>query len=166
MQRIGIVLAFVAWLGAAESPQELPKEIRHALDSLHTGWRFAQLDTFNTQQLKPDERPDWVSGDLDARGKPDYVVQIVDPRRPQDSRQLVLGFINLARGFTRVAIDSTPQSHQTYLRVNRRGTRGFDIETHHEFTYQRDVLSILYDQTAGMDCPYANGRFSCTVSGD
>ena len=166
MQRIGIVLTFVAWLGAAESPQELPKEIRQALDSLHTGWRFAQLDTFNTQQLKPDERPDWVTGDLDARGKPDYVVQIVDPGRPQDSRQLVLGFINSARGFSRLSIDSTPQSLQTYLRVNRRGTRGFNIETHRWFTHQRVVLSILYGQTAGMDCPYASGRFSCTVSGD
>jgi hypothetical protein len=166
MRRTGIVLALLACLGAAESPQELPKEIRQALDSLHTGWRFAQLDTFNTRQLKPDERPDWVTGDLDARGKPDYVVQIVDPRRPQDSRQLVLGFINSARGFTRLPIDSTPQSQQAYLRVNRRGTRGFDIETHQWFTYQRDVLSILYAQTAGVDCPYADGRFSCTVSGD
>jgi hypothetical protein len=161
-----VALVFLSWLAAAWSQQELPKEIRQALDSLHAGWRFAQLDTFNTQQLKPDERPDWVTGDLDARGKPDYVVQIVDPGRTPDSRQLVLGFINSARGFTRLPIDSTSESQQTYLRVNRRGTRGFNIETHRWFSYQRDVLSILYDQTAGMDCPYTNGRFSCIVSGD
>jgi hypothetical protein len=163
---MGIVLALLAWLAAAKSPQELPKEIRQALDSLHTGWRFAQLDTFNTQQLGPDDRPDWVTGDLDARGKPDYVVQIVDRRRPENSRQLVLGFINAGGHFTRLSIDSTPQSDETYLRVNRRGARGFDIEKHRWFTYQRDVLTILYNQTAGMDCPFANGHFSCTVSGD
>jgi hypothetical protein len=161
-----IALGFLSWSHSPKSPQELPKPIRRTLDSLHPGWHFAQLDTFNSQQLKADERPDWVTGDLDGRGRPDYVAQVVDPGRPADSQQLVLGFINGGSGFTKFSIDSTPESKQTYLRVNRRGTRGFDIETHHWFTYQRDVLSILYDQTAGMDCPYAKGRFSCTVSGD
>lgn len=159
-------LGLLSWPDPPKSPPELPKEIRRTLDSLHPGWHFAQLDTFNTQQLKADERPDWVTGDLDARGRPDYVVQIVDSGRPNDSQQLVLGFINRGPAFTTFSIDSTPESKQIYLRVNRRGTRGFDIETHHWFTYKLDVLSILYDQTAGMDCPYTKGRFSCTVSGD
>jgi hypothetical protein len=161
-----IGLWFLGWPDPPQSPPEPPKEIRRTLDSLHPGWHFAQLDTFNTQQLKADERPDWVTGDLDAQGRPDYVVQIVDPRRPEDSQQLVLGFIHRGSGFIMFSIDSTPESKQIYLRVNRRGTRGFDIETHRWFIYQLDVLSILYDQTAGVDCPYAKGRFSCTVSGD
>jgi hypothetical protein len=111
----------------------------------------------------PPELPKEIRRTLDSLHP---VVQIVHPVRPEDSRQLVLGFINRGPGFTRFSIDSTPESKQIYLRVNRRGTRGFDIETHHWFTYKLDVLSILYDQTAGMDCPYAKGRFSCTVSGD
>jgi hypothetical protein len=157
------VLSLPAFAGGQSA---LPAEIRRTLDQHFSGWQFAQLDSFNSQRLKPGERPDWVSGDLDGRGKQDYVVQIVSPARPENWQQLVLAFIAEGQGFTRFAIDSAGKFHETYLRVNRRGTRGFDIETHGWFTYERDVLSILYNQTAGMDCPYVDGGFSCRISGD
>lgn len=161
-----LILPLLVWPAFPTSPPDLPTEIRHRLDRLYPGWQFAQLDSFNNQHLQPGERPDWVTGDLDGRGKPDYVVQIVSRLRPEESQQLVLGFIDQGQGFTTFPIDSAPESQHTYLRVNRRGARGFDIEVKRWFTYQRDVLSILYNQTAGMDCPYFDSRFSCRISGD
>jgi hypothetical protein len=159
-------LSVLVLLQIPQGSQELPHRIRRELDSLYAGWHFAQLDSFNTQRLNPGERPDWVTGDLDANGRADYVVQILSPKRPEDSQQLVVGFIDTGQGFTSFPIDSGRKSHDTYLRINRRGTRGFDLESQHWFTYKRDVLSILYNQTAGMDCPFEAGRFSCKISGD
>ena len=166
MRALFLGLVVLVWPAFAGRQPDLPAEIRQALDRHYPGWQFAELDSFNSQRLRPGERPDWVSGNLDGRGKPDYVVQIVSPARPENWQQLVLGFIDEGKGFTTFAIDSAWKSQETYLRVNRRGTRGFDIETRRWFTYERDVLSILYNQTAGMDCPYVDGRFSCRISGD
>jgi len=148
------------------NPPALPTQIRTILDSEHPHWRFATVDTGEQRNLRPGERPDWVSGDLDADGKADYVVQIIDTGRTPNFRQLVLGFLRRDTGYLNVPIDSGPPSQDTYLRVNVRGSRGFDIETHEWFAYPTDVLSILDDQTAGKDCPYRSGRFECFISGD
>jgi len=171
---IGFMVVLVSASATTAQPAAVPSALARALDAAYPGWRLARTTGF------PNERQ-WLRGDFDGDGRPEYAVQIVrgaqDRRVSDERRQVVL--VAWRRGNRSEVFDFTivreePVSELTYLALARRGERvpDLDADENGTRTYRlaRDGIHILYGEVAGTTCqlmPNASPRrFQCRTSGD
>ncbi len=174
VRRAGVLLFGVAlvWLqivpGEGAEPRHggLPAAIRADLNKAYPGWRFAEVSA----AMRPRGRgqaADWVSGDFNGDGHPDYAVQIVRPGREVNS-QMVLAFLAGGRGFTRLVVLAFLRNHETYLGRARRGERRTNLEVDpgggNRFVLNLDAIDVIYAGEAAHTCFYQGGQFRCVIT--
>jgi hypothetical protein len=164
--------AVLVWLqaqpgeGAQSSSRGLPAQIRADLNKLYPGWRFAEIGAA-LRPLPRGRAVDWVSGDFNGDGRPDYAVQIVRPGREVNS-QTVVAFLGRGRGYERLVVLAFLRNHETYLGRVRRGERRPDLETDpsggSRFVLRTDAIDVIYGGQASHTCVYEGGKFRCIIT--
>lgn len=160
-------------LASAQIPAEVrtpqpPKEIRVILEAKYPGWKFARVSA-HACQAYPFYRfnifPDFLWGDFDGDGRPDYALQIEHPR-PSGSERVVLAFLQRRAGFRAYVLETGAPSPDAYLWPHRRGEKDFDFSRNREFTYSNDAVGVVYGEVAGVSYVFEHGSFRKIVSSD
>jgi hypothetical protein len=167
-RRIAQSLAVVALLGETSTTAEqrgLPRSIQAQIDVEYPGWRVSSVEPTVAASLRLANASDEVNvirGDFDGNGRPDYAVLI---EYPLSDRQAISGVQVLAlfaehTGYKLLALER-PHAHfpNQYVRLIRRGSRGYDLARNMEFRYERDAIGVEFEGEGGHAWVYRLGKF-------
>ena len=143
----------------------LPKDGRATLDKECPGWRFAALAAEFRGLLGPGDSPEWIQGDYDGDGKPDYAAQIICPASPSPAQKTV-ALLRRAGGFERHTLESFGVGDYTFLHPIRKGEELYDFEQDRTMPSPRDAIMIVYEEKASVTHLFEKGAFHRMITAD
>jgi hypothetical protein len=172
MRLAGSAVALAIVLGmtsAVGQPRELSARVRATITAKYPDWRISRLDPAVTQLVRtgqPEGPLNVVYGDFDGNGTGDIAV-LIEYTEPSGTRQAqVLALLNDGTRHSMFPLGADRHSSDQYLRLIRRGSRGYDLNTITDFVYERDAIGVEFEGKGGHAWLYRNGQFVAIWTSD
>lgn len=153
---------------------EVPAAVRADLDERFPGWQFPEvrdeIRKFLKERVSPDARAEFVAGDFDGNGEPDYAALVEHGTvyngegAPVGHNLYLVAYLKSGDGFKFHMVD--PEGGGEYLVLMKKGEKDYDYETDRNFTYEHDAIFAGIFEKAGTSYVYEGGKFRAIVTSD
>ena len=157
--------ALLATALAAAQQLDIPRPVSSMLRAKYPGWQLSPLYPDVVEAVRAQQRRgplNLIRGDFDGNGEIDLAMLIEYGRKRQTETGVVEVVVVLRKNSRHeMSVLEGPDAHigKKYIRLIRRGSPGYDLDTNTNFVYKQDSIGVEFAGTGGHAWVYRNGKF-------